>query len=212
MLEMIAKIARNGPATYFTAEEKLHRVTARLQRLGLYDDPLIQRNLLLIGGKDTDAVAAKIVEVRPIAVVLDSVQRFESDEVPGRAGSDAQMHHVVQRVAETTRTLRIPFFGISQVTKDGSARGSNEIPHDFDAHMSVRYYHDDRRDHPWRIAEWHKYRDGDAGVRPILKMTTGGLVEIRVKKKRKRTAPAGDAPFDFRPRSDSLGVNSSRRG
>jgi len=75
------------PVLYVSAEESVDQVANRAARLGLGAAP----NVLLLAATRVEEILRHIVELDPVAVVVDSIQTVYLDGAPGSAGSVTQV-------------------------------------------------------------------------------------------------------------------------
>lgn len=75
------------PVLYVSAEESVDQVANRAARLGLGAAP----NVLLLAATRVEEILRHVVELDPVAVVVDSIQTVYLDGAPGSAGSVTQV-------------------------------------------------------------------------------------------------------------------------
>src|ERR1700677_1566304 len=94
LFQVLASVADTGVEVLLaSAEESLSQVSGRAARIGA-----VPENLLALAGPDVVAIEAAIVRHNPALVVVDSIQTVSDDELPGAAGSLAQVRACVDRL------------------------------------------------------------------------------------------------------------------
>jgi len=131
LYEWLAKFRREGiRCAFISAEEQANKIRATIIRLGL-DDDLRTMSVLCTG--DFGETMTKVVEADIEIVVVDSLNKIKDfgDPTKGEAAKVAmlnRMHKDAWRDENKPRTWLV----VSQMTKDGELRGSEELIHDSD--------------------------------------------------------------------------------
>src|SRR5215471_20520706 len=102
------------PVLYVSAEESAAQVKLRAERLGVNAD-----GLLFWSETDLGAVQAQLDEVKPRALVIDSIQPVFLPEVESAPGSVAQVRECGGRLLTIAKGRGIATFLVGHVTKDG---------------------------------------------------------------------------------------------
>jgi DNA repair protein RadA/Sms len=167
LFQVLSSVAAGGADVLLaSAEESLTQVSGRASRLGAVPD-----NLLALAGNDVVAIEAAIVRHRPALVVVDSIQTVSDDELPGSAGSLAQVRACVDRLTRLAKSTGVPVVLVGHVTKDGDLAGPRAIEHLVDTVLSF----DGDRHHSLRVLTAVKHRFGPAGEVGIFEMREDGL-------------------------------------
>jgi DNA repair protein RadA/Sms len=167
LFQVLASVATTGAEVLLaSAEESLSQVSGRAARLGAVPD-----NLLALAGPDVAAIEAAIVRHHPALVVVDSIQTVSDDELPGSAGSLAQVRGCVDRLTRLAKSTGVPVVLVGHVTKDGDMAGPRAIEHLVDTVLSF----DGDRHHSLRVLTAVKHRFGPAGEVGIFEMRDDGL-------------------------------------
>lgn len=124
LLQIAARLAESAPVLYVTAEESAAQVAGRARRLGCAGD-----GLLLLAEPCVEAAIAAVQQVRPCAVVVDSVQTMYSERVPAIPGSVSQVREVASQMVETAKRGGPPVLLVGHVTKDGTVAGPRSLEH-----------------------------------------------------------------------------------
>ena len=173
LLQAAAGLSAAGPILYATGEESTAQVRLRAVRLGL------------LGGAAAAAVSvfaesavARIVEtaraVRPVALVVDSIQTATVDELDGPAGSVGQVRESALRYMDLAKGDGIAVLLVGHVTKEGSLAGPKTLEHLVDAVLSV----EGDRSGGLRLVRATKNRFGSTEEVGVLEMGEGGLREV----------------------------------
>ncbi|MDR0311080.1 MAG: DNA repair protein RadA [Acidobacteriota bacterium] len=129
-------------------------------------------DIYLLSESNLGRIMEAIDEVRPGALVIDSVQTVFSETLDSAPGSVSQVRHAAMQLLTLAKTRNLPVFLIGHVTKDGSIAGPKALEHIVDV---VLYFEGEgRRNH--RIIRAVKNRYGAAGEVGIFEMTTRGLL------------------------------------
>jgi DNA repair protein RadA/Sms len=131
----------------------------------------VPENLLALAGPDVVAIEAAMVRHNPTLVVVDSIQTVSDDELPGAAGSLAQVRACVDRLTRLAKSTGVAVVLVGHVTKDGDLAGPRAIEHLVDTVLSF----DGDRHHSLRVLTAVKHRFGPAGEVGIFEMRDDGL-------------------------------------
>ena len=130
--------------------------------------------MFLLTANEIEAVTAEIERLKPIAVILDSIQTLSSAERPGLAGSPAQVREVVQSVMGVVKERGMICFLVGHITKSGVLAGPKLIEHMVDV---VLYFEGDRR-YPYRVLRVVKNRFGSTQEIALLSLADQGLTPV----------------------------------
>jgi DNA repair protein RadA/Sms len=167
LFQVLASVASAGAEVLLaSAEESLTQVGGRAARIGA-----VPESLLALAGNDVVAIEEAIVHHRPALVVVDSIQTVSDDELPGAAGSLAQVRACVDRLTRLAKSTGIPIVLVGHVTKDGDLAGPRAVEHLVDTVLSF----DGDRHHALRMLTAVKHRFGSAGEVGIFEMREDGL-------------------------------------
>ena len=167
LFQVLASVAATGAEVLLaSAEESLSQVSGRATRIGA-----VPENLLALAGPDVVAIEAAIVRHHPALVVVDSIQTVSDDELPGSAGSLAQVRACVDRLTRLAKSTGVPVVLVGHVTKDGDLAGPRAVEHLVDTVLSF----DGDRHHSLRVLTAVKHRFGPAGEVGIFEMRDDGL-------------------------------------
>jgi DNA repair protein RadA/Sms len=178
LMQALAGIAQNGfRALYVSGEESAAQTAARAKRLGALggDDRGAKKNeLFVLAENDLDAIEAALSDVRPAALVLDSVQTVRAASLESAAGTVSQLREVAQRITERAKRDKIATFIVGHVTKDGTLAGPKVLEHLVDTVLAF----EGERGHAFRSVRVSKNRFGSATEVGVFEMESSGMREV----------------------------------
>jgi DNA repair protein RadA/Sms len=169
LLWALDRLARKGPALYVSGEESLKQTRMRGERLRLESD-----GLHLFAETDAHKSLGAAEELKPCAVVIDSVQTMFLPELGSAPGSISQVREVAGRFMTYAKRTGVPVFLVGHVTKDGSIAGPRVLEHMVDTVL----YFEGERGHPFRLLRAHKNRFGSTNEVGVFEMRGSGLAEV----------------------------------
>jgi DNA repair protein RadA/Sms len=158
------------PVLYVTAEESAAQVKMRADRLGIATD-----GLLLWPENDLSVVQGALDDVKPRALVIDSIQTVFLPDLESAPGSVAQVRECGARLMTLAKGLGIATFLVGHVTKEGALAGPRVLEHLVD---TVLYFEGERH-HSYRVLRAVKNRFGSTNEIGVFEMAEGGLVEVK---------------------------------
>ncbi len=169
-IQFAAGLARHGrPVLYISGEEAALQVRRRGERLGLG-----LAGILVLSDIDVDAILRAMKQVRPAAVIVDSVQTIRTSRVESAPGSVSQLREATAELITGARALGSALWLIGHVTKEGAVAGPRILEHMVDA---VLYFEGDQHG-AFRILRAVKNRFGPTGELGVFEMHGHGLVEV----------------------------------
>jgi len=129
---------------------------------------------MFLGKPRLRLVLKRIEEVKPAAVVIDSIQTVYSPVLSSAPGSVGQVREASGRLILLAKKTGIPVFLVGHVTKDGSIAGPKVLEHMVD---TVLYFEGDSG-HAYRIIRGIKNRFGPTHEIGVFEMRDTGLVEV----------------------------------
>ncbi len=171
LLEYLGRLAAGRPeqVLYCSGEESPRQIKLRADRIGLATDRLV-----VFAQNSLEPVIAEIRRMRPLAVVVDSIQTVTTAVLESTAGSVSQVREVAAQLIAVAKRLEIPVFLVGHVTKDGSLAGPRVLEHMVD---TVLYFEgENTRD--FRILRAVKNRFGSTNEIGVFEMGDGGLREV----------------------------------
>jgi DNA repair protein RadA/Sms len=174
LLQALACLAAKGcRSLYVSGEESAAQTAARARRVAR--DGGAADQLLVLAENDLDAIERVIGEVKPTALVVDSVQTVRSGSMESAAGTVSQLREVAARMVERAKRDRIATFLVGHVTKDGSLAGPKVLEHLVDTVLAF----EGERGHAFRALRAQKNRFGSATEVGVFEMTAEGMREVQ---------------------------------
>jgi DNA repair protein RadA/Sms len=204
MLQMAVEMARLGTVLYVSGEESERQIKMRAMRLyrseleqpegtpapvrktttshrvvaaqatgsdGIGNMP---DNLYLVTETNLNVILEHIAAVRPLLVVVDSIQTVYLPEMESTAGSVSQVRECASRLRELAKASNIAVFVIGHVTKEGVIAGPRVLEHIVD---TVLYLEGDRFQF-FRLLRSVKNRFGATSEVGVFEMRESGMVEV----------------------------------
>lgn len=162
---------RSGLRTvlYVSGEESPEQIKLRAERLSIDSD-----NIMLMPETLVENIIRTAEDLRPSAVVVDSIQTIYTEELTSAPGSVGQIRESAAKLMFFAKRSEIPVFLIGHVTKEGAIAGPRVLEHLVD---TVLYFEGDKG-HPYRILRTIKNRFGSTNEIGVFEMTDQGLTEI----------------------------------
>ncbi|MBI5358682.1 DNA repair protein RadA [Candidatus Amesbacteria bacterium] len=153
---------------YICGEESASQVALRAKRLGKISE------VSLLETNNVDEAIAKIQEIKPKVVIVDSIQSLVTTDLTGGAGSVGQVRECAQRLASSIKDLGSSIFIVGQVTKDGNIAGPRVLEHLVD---TVLWFEGDRSSN-LRLVRAIKNRFGATDEVGVFEMSEVGLIGV----------------------------------
>ncbi|MFC2029920.1 DNA repair protein RadA [Chloroflexota bacterium] len=170
LLQASASLAEeSGPVLYISGEESVHQIKMRADRLGLG-----QRGLYVVSEVSLGQIVAHIEQLKPMLVVVDSIQAIASEELESSAGSVSQVKACATVLLRLAKASAIPIFLVGHVTKAGSIAGPRVLEHIVDAVL----YLEGERFHAYRLLRSVKNRFGSTHEVGVFEMSEAGMTEV----------------------------------
>ena len=154
---------------YISGEESLKQIKLRANRMGQFSD-----NLSLLAETSLDAIEAVVVETKPDAVVIDSIQTIFREDISSAPGSVSQVRESTNTLMQMAKGNTIPVFIVGHVTKEGVVAGPRVLEHMVD---TVLYFEGDRHA-AYRILRGVKNRFGSTNEIGVFEMREDGLQQV----------------------------------
>jgi DNA repair protein RadA/Sms len=170
LLQVMHCLASKGKKVlYISGEESLQQSKMRADRLGVSSE-----HLFVVSETSLEKILQDIQALRPLTVVVDSIQTIYSSELPSTPGSITQVREASSRLLYLAKHLSIPIFLIGHVTKEGFIAGPKVLEHMVDTVL----YIEGEANHAFRILRAVKNRFGSTNEIGVFEMKDSGLVEV----------------------------------
>jgi DNA repair protein RadA/Sms len=157
------------PVLYVSAEESAAQVKMRADRLGITGE-----GLLLWAETDLHAVQAALDDVKPQALIVDSIQTVFLPDLESAPGSVAQVRECGARLMTQAKGRGLATFLVGHVTKEGALAGPRVLEHLVD---TVLYFEGEAH-HAYRVLRAVKNRFGSTNEIGVFEMGERGLAEV----------------------------------
>lgn len=186
---LIIQVAENmarkyGPVLYVSGEESEEQIKMRADRVcGTADSggkPVsgsggsISENLFVLAETNMENIMTVCETVKPIFLIIDSVQTMYTQELDSAPGSVSQVRACGNMLMQIGKSENIPIFIVAHVTKSGELAGPKIVEHLVDCVLNFS----GERDHEIRILRSFKNRFGTTSEIGAFQMAEEGLVEI----------------------------------
>lgn len=170
LLQAVAKIAEKGKnVLYVSGEESPEQIKLRAERLSIDSE-----NIILLSETVIEKIISIAKELKPYAIVVDSIQTVYTEELSSAPGSVGQIRESATKLMFFAKRTETPLFLIGHVTKEGAIAGPRVLEHIVDTVL----YFEGERGNPYRILRTIKNRFGSTNEIGVFSMTDGGLIEI----------------------------------
>ena len=170
LLEVAALMANHhGPTLYVSGEESSRQIKMRADRLGL-----AATDLFLVTETKLSAMMDHIADIKPVMVIVDSIQTTYAEDLTSAAGSVSQVRECASRFQELAKNAGVTIVLVGHVTKEGAIAGPRVLEHIVD---TVLYLEGDPF-HRYRLLRSVKNRFGPTSEVGVFEMVEKGMVEV----------------------------------
>ena len=171
LLQVCRNLAGTGhKVLYISGEESLKQIKLRANRIG----PVLGE-LFFLCETTLDLFGQAIQEVKPEAVVIDSIQTMYRDDISSAPGSVSQVRESTNILLQIAKGMEITVFIIGHVTKEGVVAGPRVLEHMVDTVV----YSEGERNASYRILRAVKNRFGSTNEIGVFEMQEQGLQEVK---------------------------------
>jgi DNA repair protein RadA/Sms len=155
---------------YVTGEESEKQIKLRSSRLKIKNE-----NLYVLAETDLNAVISVIRNLKPAAVIIDSIQTTYRSEFDNSAGTVTQIRECTALLMDEAKKNHFCVILIGHVTKEGMIAGPKVLEHIVD---TVLQFEGDSH-YAFRILRAQKNRFGNTNEIGIFEMREDGLREVK---------------------------------
>jgi len=170
LLQVTTLLSGQKPCLYVTGEESLEQIALRAQRLGLNGD-----QLECVSETRIEAITAMVEQLKPVLLVVDSVQVMQVESLSGAPGSVGQVRESAAQLTRLAKATGVIVLLVGHVTKEGALAGPKVLEHIIDASLLL----DGDSGGRFRTLRAHKNRFGSVGELGVFAMTETGLREVK---------------------------------
>lgn len=168
MLQLASGTKSNGRILYISGEESPGQIRLRADRL-----KTDLNRIELYCETELKSIISTIKKVKPVLVIVDSIQTVYAEELGNVPGTVSQIKHCSFELNTLIKHMDSSLFLIGHVTKEGSIAGPKLIEHLVD---TVLYF--DRANTEIRFLRSQKNRFGTTDEIGIFQMTELGLKQV----------------------------------
>ena len=170
LLQASGNIAKTyGNVLYVSGEESEEQIKMRADRLGITDE-----KLFILSETNIDNVELHIEELKPVFVIIDSIQTLYKEGLTSAPGSVSQVRECSNSLMRIGKSLGIPLFIVAHVTKQGELAGPRVLEHMVDTVL----HFEGERTQEYRILRTIKNRFGTTSEIGVFEMRGQGLIEV----------------------------------
>ena len=170
LLQVCQNMANSGlNVLYISGEESLKQIRLRANRMGDFSD-----SLKLLSETNLETIEATVLDQKPDAVVVDSIQTMYREDIGTAPGSVGQVRESTNSLMQFAKGENIPIFIVGHVTKEGTVAGPRMLEHMVD---TVLYFEGDKQA-VYRIIRGVKNRFGSTNEIGVFEMRNNGLNQV----------------------------------
>jgi DNA repair protein RadA/Sms len=154
---------------YVSGEESAQQIRMRAERLGIKAG-----NLYVLAETSLELILNTVHELRPVALVVDSIQTIYTEQVSSAPGTVSQVQEVAGQLMWFAKRSGVPTFIIGHVTKEGAIAGPRLLEHIVDTVL----YFEGEKGLTYRILRAVKNRFGSTNEIGVFEMKETGLEEV----------------------------------
>ena len=168
MLQLAARVMGPGRSLYISGEESPGQLRMRADRLGV-SSPRIE----VLAETELTAIMQVMEQVKPVLIIVDSLQTLYTREVAALPGSVNQIRVCTQELVDWARSRGTGIFLVAHVTKEGVIAGPKIVEHMVDTVLDF-----DQAGAEVRTLQAVKNRFGSVDEIAFFRMTDTGLAEV----------------------------------
>jgi DNA repair protein RadA/Sms len=169
LLQSLAKVSQSMPALYVSGEESAQQIASRAERLGLDAS-----KLRLMAENQVEAIIDAAAQVKPVVMVIDSIQTLFTDVLQSAPGSVSQVRETAALLVRYAKQTGVSVILVGHVTKEGALAGPRVLEHMVD---TVLYFEGDSGSR-FRLVRAIKNRFGPVNEIGVFAMQDDGLHEV----------------------------------
>jgi DNA repair protein RadA/Sms len=169
LLQAAEKLTAEGVVLYVSGEESPRQIALRARRLRTTSE-----RIHLFAETSIEAIVAAVEELKPVAVIVDSIQTVHTSTNGSTPGSIGQVRDSAGLLMSMAKRLSVPTFLIGHITKEGTIAGPKSLEHIVD---TVLYFEGEKFQN-YRVVRAYKNRFGPVNEVAIFEMHDDGLEEV----------------------------------
>lgn len=168
LLQVCARLETKGRVLYVSGEESPAQIRLRADRLGALRD-----SIEVLCATNLDRIMSVFDAVKPVLIVIDSIQTLYSPEAGAIPGTANQIKYCTLEMTDWVKNHDAIIIYVAHVTKDGMIAGPKVAEHIVDAVLAFEQAEGDIR-----ALRASKNRFGSTDELGLYRMNAGGLVEL----------------------------------
>ncbi|MBN2352273.1 MAG: DNA repair protein RadA [Spirochaetales bacterium] len=169
MLQVAAGVQSPGRVLLVSGEESPEQIKLRAGRIRA-----LSERIEICTETDLDSLRRVLEAVKPVLVVIDSIQTLKSTDLGPVPGTVNQMKYAVQELSDWAKLHRTTLFLVGHVTKEGAIAGPKVVEHLVDTVLQF-----EASDQDLRFLRAVKNRFGSVDEIGIFRMNEDGLEQIK---------------------------------
>jgi DNA repair protein RadA/Sms len=169
-LAMQAASSIKDKVLYVTGEESERQVKIRASRLKVKSE-----DFYILPETDLNPVIAAINSLKPVLVIIDSIQTMYRSEFENSPGTVTQIRECTSLLMEEAKKKHYSVLIIGHVTKEGIIAGPKILEHIVDTVIQF----EGETHHTYRILRSQKNRFGSTNEIGVFEMHEDGLTEVK---------------------------------
>jgi len=168
MLQAASRLVSPGRVLYVSGEESPGQIRMRAERIGAVSD-----RIEVLAETELGAVLKALEAVKPVLVLVDSIQTLFSREAGGQPGSPTQVRLATGELVDWARRRDAAMLLVAHVTKEGLIAGPKLVEHLVDTVISF-----EQAGTEVRMLQAVKNRFGSVDEVGLFRMGEQGLAEV----------------------------------
>jgi DNA repair protein RadA/Sms len=168
MLQLASRVVTQGRSLYVSGEESPGQLRMRADRLGVSS-----QRIEVLAETELTAVMQVLEQVKPVLIVVDSLQTLYTREVNALPGTVNQIKACTQELVDWARSRGAGIFMVAHVTKEGAIAGPKLVEHLVDTVLAF-----EQASAEVRTLQAVKNRFGSVDEMGFFRMTETGLAEV----------------------------------
>ncbi len=168
LLQLCMKAETTGRILYVSGEESPAHIKLRAQRLGIE-----RKGIEIFSSGDLGRIRTVLDTVKPVFVVIDSMQTLHAEEAGAVPGTTNQVKYCAQELVSWVKGHDACMVLVAHVTKDGLVAGPKAAEHLVDVVLGFEQAEGDIR-----TLRAGKNRFGSTDEIGLFRMTGAGLAEV----------------------------------
>lgn len=168
LLQVCSRLETKGRVLYVSGEESPAQIRLRADRLGA-----LRESIEVLCATNLDRIMSVFDAVKPVLIVIDSIQTIYSPEAGAIPGTANQIKYCTLEMTDWVKNHDAIIIFVAHVTKDGLIAGPKVAEHIVDAVLAFEQAEGDIR-----ALRASKNRFGSTDELGLYRMSSAGLAEL----------------------------------